>query len=160
MSLVEGRAILAMGQDFQDDSQAESRDFDRQPTTLWQGDPLFDVQARKVASILDSCNSGDLETLVGLATSEHGLVEDDVRKIACMVAPFHCYDLLLTCLGLQQGQFFSDVAKTVPTLSTLTRTGVKCQGTGTRTKLSWMSIDLLSITLKVCMPLCGYYTFS
>lgn len=82
MSSVEGRAILAMGQDFQDDSQAESREFNGQSPTLWQGDPLLDVQARKVASILDSCNSGDLETLVGLATSEHGLVEDDVRKIA------------------------------------------------------------------------------
>ncbi|KAI9696825.1 MAG: hypothetical protein M1836_005187 [Candelina mexicana] len=71
-----------MGQEPGADREANFGSPKEPSKTPWQGNPLQEVQARKVASILDSCNTGDLESLIGLATSEYGFVEDDVRRIA------------------------------------------------------------------------------
>lgn len=37
----------------------------------------------KRAKILDACNCGDVNTLRTLATSEGGLISDEVRRQAC-----------------------------------------------------------------------------
>ena len=38
----------------------------------------------KATEILQACRAHDLDTLISLATSKSGLVEDEVRRTACM----------------------------------------------------------------------------
>ncbi len=49
----------------------------------WQGEPLSDPQATKAIQVLEACNSRDVKVLIAHAISPHGLVEDDIRRLAC-----------------------------------------------------------------------------
>lgn len=57
----------------------------------WQGRELSSTECGKVKQILAACEeSGDLETLIALASSTNGLINDEVRKTACMLlGEFH-----------------------------------------------------------------------
>lgn len=53
---------------------------------IWQGRELSSIECGKVKQILAACeDSGDLETLIALASSTNGLINDEVRKTACML---------------------------------------------------------------------------
>lgn len=44
------------------------------------------AKAEKAEAIRQACNSHDLEALASLATSEGGLMEDELRQVACKLA--------------------------------------------------------------------------
>lgn len=44
---------------------------------------LPERSSAKVKQILDACGENDFDTIAALATSDGGLVEDNVRRIAC-----------------------------------------------------------------------------
>jgi hypothetical protein len=54
---------------------------EKEPTAAVEALP--ERNAAKVQQILDACGENDFDAVVALATSVGGLVEDDVRKIAC-----------------------------------------------------------------------------
>lgn len=41
------------------------------------------AQTKKVTRVLAACRNGDLSSLIALATSTHGLVNDEARRAAC-----------------------------------------------------------------------------
>lgn len=41
------------------------------------------IDEQKKNDILEACNARDIDALVRLATSSGGLLEDDVRRVAC-----------------------------------------------------------------------------
>lgn len=43
------------------------------------------ARAEKSAAILRACDAGDVEALVSYATSEGGLLEDELRQRACTI---------------------------------------------------------------------------
>jgi hypothetical protein len=45
--------------------------------------PMTPSREKKQEQILEACSSRDVETLVQLATSEHGLLHDELRRAAC-----------------------------------------------------------------------------
>lgn len=49
----------------------------------WRQEPLSEPESAKVMRVLEACKERDLEALVALCTSSGGLVEDEVRRIAC-----------------------------------------------------------------------------
>jgi hypothetical protein len=49
----------------------------------------------KVQEILSRCQDNDRESLIELATSEHGLVSDSCRRLACKSTPMG-YSLVLS----------------------------------------------------------------
>lgn len=54
------------------------------PVATWQGRPLSHAECTKVASIATACESiQPIERLTALATSRAGLVDDEVRRLAC-----------------------------------------------------------------------------
>lgn len=54
------------------------------PYRGWKGKKLSPVELAKVADILAACNFSDkTHLLTTLATSEAGLVDDEVRRVAC-----------------------------------------------------------------------------
>ena len=53
----------------------------------WQQEPLSAPLKEKVARILAACRDRDLHALATLAISKGGLVEDEVRRTACMNQP-------------------------------------------------------------------------
>jgi hypothetical protein len=53
------------------------------PTPSWRPEPLSKAQQRKVMQILQACKDGDITSLVSLAASQDGFVEDEVRRTAC-----------------------------------------------------------------------------
>lgn len=48
----------------------------------WRKTPLSEEETHKVVSILKACRDHDLPRLSDLATSKHGLVEDEIRRTA------------------------------------------------------------------------------
>ena len=55
------------------------------PFDEWKGKPLTQEACIKVNRILTACGKQrDLRSLVALATSAGGLVDDEVRRVACM----------------------------------------------------------------------------
>lgn len=50
---------------------------------LWQGEALSKPQATKAIQVLEACNKKDVRMLIAHAISPHGLVEDDLRRLAC-----------------------------------------------------------------------------
>ena len=59
------------------------------PFAHWQGRLLTQEECSKVEEIVAACEDGhDMRLLVKYATSPHGLVDDQVRRIACM-SPHH-----------------------------------------------------------------------
>lgn len=55
------------------------------PFAQWQGRLLTREECRKVANILVACGDArDVRLLFTYATSPHGLVDDEVRRIVCM----------------------------------------------------------------------------
>ncbi len=58
-----------------------------QPSGDWRGRELSSTECGKVKQILAACNeSGDLEPLIALASTTNGLIDDEVRKKACMLS--------------------------------------------------------------------------
>ena len=53
-------------------------------SAAWRPEPLSPDELRKVHKILQACKDRDLEALRMHATSPGGLVEDEVRRLACM----------------------------------------------------------------------------
>jgi len=50
-----------------------------------QSPPTFDTgKTDKVDRILRACHESDLNSLIALATSDGGLLNDDIRRTACM----------------------------------------------------------------------------
>ena len=43
-----------------------------------------DAERSKAITIRQACSSHNIKTLIVLATTEHGLVDDEVRREACM----------------------------------------------------------------------------
>ena len=57
------------------------------PTTFqqWQGKAPSPAEYEKAIKIVDVCNEDqDVGTLIALASSQYGLVNDEVRRKACM----------------------------------------------------------------------------
>ncbi|KAL2352567.1 GTPase-activating protein gyp10 [Cryomyces antarcticus] len=48
----------------------------------WRPEPLSEAEGSKVVQILEACRNRDVEALAALATSRHGLVEDEIRRAA------------------------------------------------------------------------------
>lgn len=53
----------------------------------WRDEPLSETERAKVTDVLQACRDLDLPQLRYLAASEGGLVEDEVRRTACMRSP-------------------------------------------------------------------------
>ena len=53
----------------------------------WRSEPLSPTEREKVSKILKASRDRDLTALRDLATSQGGLVEDEVRRTACTYAP-------------------------------------------------------------------------
>lgn len=52
----------------------------------WRGRELTSTECGKIKQILAACKeSGDLDPLVVLASTTNGLIDDEVRKTACML---------------------------------------------------------------------------
>jgi len=52
----------------------------------WRSEPLSATERAKVRDILEACRDHHLIALRDLATSEGGLVEDEIRRTACTQA--------------------------------------------------------------------------
>lgn len=50
----------------------------------WRKGPLSPQDKEKIEKILAACRDRDLEALAHLATSQGGLIEDELRRTACM----------------------------------------------------------------------------
>ena len=62
--------------------------------------------ASKVTQIVQACRNDDLDALIALATSSNGLVEDELRRTACMASVARNLNhSMLTCHHVQ-GQFY------------------------------------------------------
>jgi hypothetical protein len=58
----------------------------------------LDWKTHKIRRINKACEEKDLETLVELATSKYGLLEDGYRRRACTLSlPFLCRAILTCC---------------------------------------------------------------
>lgn len=68
----------------------------------WRHEPLSPYEHDKVQCILAACRDRDLEQLRELTTSEGGLIEDEVRRTACMTLAAPTEQLYL--LNSIQGQ--------------------------------------------------------
>ena len=56
----------------------------------YQGKDLSPVRREKVNQIIDACReSGSPQRLIALATSSGGLINDDLRRIACRLTARH-----------------------------------------------------------------------
>lgn len=90
-SIDSGGTVNSPGRD--DDDTANLKDArGGQPScsplqTSWRQDPLSETERNKVHQILEACRDYDYSSLAALATSEGGLVEDEVRRVACTAAP-------------------------------------------------------------------------
>ena len=65
---------------------SEDKSPSRHPLDSWKGKALTQEACMKVNQILAACGGEgqDLSSLVALATAPGGLVDDEVRRIACM----------------------------------------------------------------------------
>jgi len=45
----------------------------------------YQAENGKVNRILEACRIGDLPSLTILATSEYGLINDEIRRVACEI---------------------------------------------------------------------------
>ncbi|KAK4964891.1 hypothetical protein LTR28_003577 [Elasticomyces elasticus] len=71
-------------------SGAVANDVSHEPLAAsWRAEPLSAAETSKVVQILEACRDHDLPALAALATSDGGLVEDEIRRIA--------WPLLLGC---------------------------------------------------------------
>lgn len=52
-------------------------------SSSWRDEPLTPAELSKVTKILRACENNDRPQLVALATTSGGLIEDNVRRIAC-----------------------------------------------------------------------------
>jgi len=64
-------------------SLVQEEDDSSTQTCQWRAEPLSAVETNKVMQILQACRDHDLEALSALATSKHGLIEDEIRRTAC-----------------------------------------------------------------------------
>ena len=68
--------------------------------------PFSAAAASKVTQIVQACRNDDLDALIALAASSNGLVEDELRRTACMASVARNLNYhMLTCHHLQ-GQFY------------------------------------------------------
>ena len=44
---------------------------------------MTDAERPKIVAVLQACKTHSLNTLITLATAEHGLIDDEVRRKAC-----------------------------------------------------------------------------
>ncbi|KAK5187961.1 GTPase-activating protein gyp8, partial [Cryomyces antarcticus] len=58
----------------------------------WRPEPLSEAEGSKVVQILEACRNRDVEALAALATSRHGLVEDEIRRAACVALSTYLSD--------------------------------------------------------------------
>lgn len=69
----------------------------------WRREQLSQSERDKAFEILKACGDRDLDKLRDLATSEGGLVEDEIRRTACMHTAGRMR--LLRMLSIVKGQF-------------------------------------------------------
>ena len=75
-------------------------------STTTAASPLSAAAASKVTRIVQACRNDDLDALIALAASSNGLVEDELRRTACMASVARNLNYcILTCHHLQ-GQFY------------------------------------------------------
>ena len=67
-------------------SQTGSQHFLPPLSASWRHEPLSQFERDKVHMILRACGDRDIDVLRELASSEGGLIEDEVRRAACMHA--------------------------------------------------------------------------
>ena len=89
----DGGDKLADAQNF-DDKEGIAAGADDEPPATWRGKPyghwrgklLTRQECSKVADIVTACKDArDVRLLATYATSPHGLVDDEVRRMACML---------------------------------------------------------------------------
>ena len=80
---------------------------EKSTTTAASPSPLLSAAtASKVTQIVQACRNDDLDALIALAASSNGLVEDELRRTACMASVARNLNYyILTCHHLQ-GQFY------------------------------------------------------
>ncbi len=67
-----------------DDLHNEHTSTTDRPYDGWRGKPLSPAACTKVSYILAACKEGSVDDHLGtLATSADGLVDDEVRRVAC-----------------------------------------------------------------------------
>ena len=80
---MDGEAVQAWSVDTLPDAKLEPD----QPVTSQQRhvdtSSIVDARQVKATTVLHACRSHDLDTLITLATTEHGLGDDEVRRTAC-----------------------------------------------------------------------------
>ena len=50
----------------------------------WRDEPLTSTETSKVTQVLQACKDNNREQLIALAATPGGLIEDHVRRLACM----------------------------------------------------------------------------
>jgi hypothetical protein len=59
---------------------------DEKSTAASPSPPLSAAAASKVTQIVQACRNDDLDALIALAASSNGLMEDKLRRTACMAS--------------------------------------------------------------------------
>lgn len=102
---------------------------------------LSPSELEKAVQISAACSDRNLDALVHLATSIHGLVSDDLRRVACASL---CY-LAVTVSNSWQGPFCSAGLQTIKSKSR----GESCLHIGMKVRWHWMSTAHLSTTQRM-----------
>lgn len=121
------------------------------PLAHWQGKLLSQEECSKVGKIVAACeDTRDVRLLATYATSPHGLVDDQVRRIACMPPHNLLLQFEVVLMYLPKGRYCWDIVNR----SRLSRhnPGVSYHDTGMKIKSSWMLIEHSSTTRTVSSP--------
>ena len=68
------------------DSNSEKVNSDCEQTSQTTEDHPSSLNEQKKNDILEACKAHDIDALVRLATSSGGLLQDDVRQVACKIS--------------------------------------------------------------------------
>lgn len=121
------------------------------PFAHWQGRLLTHEECSKVKEIVAACEDAHgMRLLVKYATSPHGLVDDQVRRIACMSPHHQLLQFEVILISVAKGRYCWDMMH--PNRVSRHNPGASYHGTGTKIKLSLMLTDLSSTTQTVSSP--------
>ena len=81
---MDGTAIQAWGMSDSSAVKLAVNQAEDSPRRQIDTSSITSAQRTKATTVLHACRSQDLDTLITLATTEHGLVDDEVRQTACM----------------------------------------------------------------------------
>ena len=60
---------------------------DAKSMSAYEAGETTDSRSSKETEVIDACENGDVDSLISLATSNGGLVSDELRRLAC-TCPF------------------------------------------------------------------------